>query len=126
MAHSPKILGLQVILETMTRTFTRSLARRVEALESTTRKAMPQERDVRLEMAITAMASAWTSDEIEEILTAAEHRQLDELPVDLRRRWAEHVDRISIQRFGKPFGDLLAVAPADIDVPRAPPRASQR
>ena len=82
---------------------------------------MPQESDFLLEIAITAMASAWTPDEIEEILAAAERRELDELPVDLRHRWAEHLDGISIQRFGKTFGDLLAVAPADIDVPLGSP-----
>ena len=85
-----------------------SLVRRVEALESISRKAVPQKRNLLLEMSITAMALAWSPDEVEAILAAAERSNLDEIPPDLGRRWVQFLDRISRQRFGKTFGALLA------------------
>jgi hypothetical protein len=59
-------------------------------------------------MSITAMALAWTPDEVEEILAAAERANLDELPPDLGRRWARTLDCISRRCFGVTFGALLA------------------
>jgi hypothetical protein len=93
----------------MSCTFRKSLVRRVEALEYTTRKAAPQKANPLLEMSITAMALAWTPDEVDEMLAAAERSLLDELPPELCRRWARCLDRISLQCFGKTFGALLAV-----------------
>ena len=86
---------------------TRILIRRIEALESTARRVAPQKRNLLLEMSITAMALAWTPDEVEEILAAAERANLDELPPDLGRRWARSLDCISRRCFGKTFGALL-------------------
>jgi hypothetical protein len=86
---------------------TRILIRRIEALESTARRAAPQKRNLLLEMSITAMALAWTPDEVEEILAAAERASIDELPPDLGRRWARSLDCISRRCFGKSFGALL-------------------
>ena len=80
---------------------TRILIRRIEALESTARRAAPQKRNLLLEMSITAMALAWTPDEVEEILAAAERSNLDELPPELGRRWARSLDCISRRCFGK-------------------------
>ena len=91
---------------------TKSLIRRVEALESTVRKTTPQKHDRLLAMALTAMVGAWTPDEVEQILVAAERSQLTNLPADLQRRWVRSLDRISMQRFGKTFGALLAAAPS--------------
>lgn len=104
----------------MNRTFTRSLSRRVEALESAAAKATTQKRDPLLEISIRAMACAWTPDEVEGILAAAERSKLDELPADLRRRWVEHLDQISMRRFGKSFQALLARAQLDLEAPPAP------
>ena len=87
---------------------TRTLIRRIEALESTSRRAAPRKRNLLLEMSITAMALAWTPDEVEAILTAAERSNLDDLPPDLARRWVRFLDCISKQSFGKSFGALLA------------------
>jgi hypothetical protein len=87
---------------------TRVLIRRIEALESAARRAAPQKHNLLLEMSITAMALAWTPDEVEEILAAAERSNLDELPPDLGRRWARSLDCMSRQSFGKTFGALLA------------------
>ncbi len=86
----------------------RILIRRIEALEATTRSAAPQKGNLLLEMSITAMALAWTPDEVEEILAAAERSNLVDLPPELGRRWARSLDCISRQRFGKTFGSLLA------------------
>jgi len=47
------------------------------ALERMTRKPAPQERDLLLEMSISAMALAWTPEEVEEMLLAAERSELD-------------------------------------------------
>ena len=87
---------------------TRTLIRRIEALESTARRAAPRKRNLLLEMSITAMALAWTPDEAEAILAAAERSNLDDLPPDLVRRWVRFLDCISKQSFGKSFGALLA------------------
>src|SRR5436190_14289627 len=106
----------------MSRT-SKSLVRRVEALESTARKAAPRQRNLLLEMSITAMAWAWTPDEVEQMLAAAERSQLDELPADLRRRWVGSLDCISLQRCGRTFGALLASPPANTE-PTADPAAS--
>jgi len=105
----------------MSRT-SKSLVRRVEALEGTARKTAPQ-RNLLLEVSITAMAWAWTPDEVEEVLAAAERSQLDELPADLRRRWVRYLDCISVQRCGRTFGALLADRPANTE-PTANPAAS--
>jgi hypothetical protein len=94
---------------------TRVLIRRIEALESTARRAAPQERNLLLEMSITAMALAWTPDEVEEILAAAERSNLDELPPELGRRWARSLDFISRRCFGKTFGALLASPAANAE-----------
>jgi len=59
-------------------------------------------------MSITAMALAWTPDEVEATLAAAERSNLDDLPPDLARRWVRFLDCISKQSFGKSFGALLA------------------
>ena len=91
---------------------TKSLIRRVEALEGIVLKATPQKRDRLLAMAIAAMVGAWTPDEVEQILVATEQSQLTNLPADLRRRWVRSLDRISMQRFGKTFGALLAAPPS--------------
>jgi len=61
------------------------------------------------------MAWAWTPDEVEEVLAAAERSQLDELPADLRRRWCRYLDCISVQRCGRTFGALLADRPANTE-----------
>jgi hypothetical protein len=92
----------------MTRGAAKSLVRRVEALESKLRKTAPPEHNPLLEMAITAMIWAWTPEEVEQMLAAAERSQLDELPIRLGRRWARGLDSLSRQRFGTPFGTLLA------------------
>ena len=99
---------------------TKSLVRRVEALENRARKAAPQKRNLLLEMSITAMAGAWTPEEVEQVLAAAEQSKLDELPGDLRRRWVRFLDCISRQRFGQTFGALLAPRPANTDTPAGP------
>ena len=88
-----------------------TLIRRIEALESTARRAAPQKRNLLLDMSITAMALAWSPDEVEAILAAAERSNLDELPPDLGRRWVRFLDGISRQRFGRTFGALLASQP---------------
>src|ERR1700704_2181367 len=106
----------------MSRT-SKSLVRRVEALESTARKTAPRQRNLALEMSIPAMAWAWTPDEVEQMLAAAERSQLDELPADLRRRWVRYLDCISVQRCGRTFGALLADRPANTE-PTANPAAS--
>ena len=90
---------------------TRSLVRRIEALEIAARRALPRNRNLLLEMSITAMALAWTSDEVEEILAAAERSNLDELPPGLGHRWVRFLDCMSRQSFGKTFGALLASQP---------------
>src|ERR1051326_3489093 len=100
----------------MSRTSSKSLVRRVEALESTVVKPAPQVRNLLLQMSIRAMAWAWTADEIEDILAAAERSQLDETPSDLRCRWVRYLDHISLQQFGKVFGALLGSLPTHTDV----------
>jgi hypothetical protein len=88
---------------------------------------VPQTRNLLLEMSITAMALAWTPDEVEEMLAAAERSKLDELPSDLCRRWVRYLDGISLQCFRKPFGALLASPPAHTEPPASPNGAfSQR
>lgn len=96
---------------------TRILARRIEALESTALRAAPQKHNLLLEMSITAMALAWTPDEVEQILAAAERSNLDELPSDLGRRWARSLDCISRRCFGKTFGALLASEAVNAEPP---------
>lgn len=81
---------------------------------------MPQERNLLLQMSIRAMACAWTADEIEDILAAAERSQLHELPSDLCARWVRYLDCLSLQHFGKTFGVLLAALPARTDAPVGP------
>jgi hypothetical protein len=93
----------------------RILTRRIEALENTARKVAPQKSNLLLEMSVTAMALAWTPDEVEEILAAAERASLDELPPDLGRRWARSLDCISRRCFGKTFGALLASQAANAE-----------
>jgi hypothetical protein len=68
-------------------------------------------------MSITAMALAWTPDEVEEILAAAERSNLDELPIDLGRRWARSLDCISRRCFGKTFAALLASPAVNAEPP---------
>jgi len=91
----------------VSRTSTKSLVRRVEALESTARKAAPQKRNLQLEMSITAMAWAWTPEEIEEMLAAAERSKLDEIPPDLRRAAG-----LSVSQHRGPWGESRDVGPA--------------
>jgi hypothetical protein len=92
----------------MTRHNTKTLLRRVEALEIAARCASPHnKRNPLIEMAITALAGALTPDEVEHILAAAEQSKLSDLPTDLRRRWVESLDLIATQRFGANFGALL-------------------
>jgi hypothetical protein len=98
----------------------KSLVRRIEALESTAREAAPQPHNQLLEMSITAMAGAWTPDEVEAMLAAAERSKLDELPDDLRRRWVQRLDCISLQRFGQNFGALLASPSSNTKPPASP------
>jgi hypothetical protein len=87
---------------------------RVEALERKVPDAAPQRRNSLVQLAIAAMAGAWRPDEIEEILVASEALlQLDKLPPGLRRRWTQHLDHLSLQRFGKTFGGLLASTPTN-------------
>jgi hypothetical protein len=104
----------------------KSLVRRIEALESTARKAAPQPRNQLLEMSITAMAGAWTPDEVEAMLAAAERSKLDELPAHLRRRWVRRLDCISLQRFGQTFGALLASTPSNTKPPASPAHKSRQ
>ena len=98
-------------------TSVKSLIRRVEVVERAARKAAPQNRNLLVEMSNTAMAGAWTPHEVEEMLAAAERSQLDQLPADLRRRWVRYLDGLSLQRFGKTFGALLASPPANTRMP---------
>jgi hypothetical protein len=74
------------------------------------RRVAPQKRNLLLEMSISAMALAWTPDEVEEILAAAEQSNLDELPPDLGRRWARSLDCISRCCFGMTFCDAAGLS----------------
>ncbi len=95
----------------MTGALTRSLSRRVQALERRAGKAQPKYRNVLLELAIRAMACAWTPDEVERML--AEGCELDKLDADLRRRWVEQLDRISMRHYRRPYRALLALSDRD-------------
>jgi hypothetical protein len=97
----------------MSHNSTKNLVRRVETLECIGRKATPQKRNHLMAMAITAMAAAWTPDEVEQILIDAEQSKLSELPADLRGRWVRCLDGICMQQFGKSFGALLVASSSD-------------
>jgi hypothetical protein len=84
----------------------RTLIRRIEGLEAKAKSASPR-RNPLVDLATTAMAVAWTPEEVERMLAASERSQLKELPADLRSRWVVHLDRLSVERFGRSFRELL-------------------
>jgi hypothetical protein len=90
------------------------LFRRVHALESTAAKAAPRHRNRLLDLSIRAMARVWSPEEIEEMVTRAERSDLAELPPDLRRRWAQCLDELSMRYFGKQVAVLIE---ADASMP---------
>jgi hypothetical protein len=92
----------------MSRISTRELARRIVTLENCALRSSPYKRNVLLDISIRAMAWAWTPDEIEKILVAAERHELEDLPADLRCRWVQNLDRIALANFGRTFATLLA------------------
>jgi hypothetical protein len=85
----------------------RTLVRRIDALEANAKSA-PQHRNPLLDLAVTAIASAWTPEEVEQMLAASERSQLKEIPADLRRRWVARLDCLSVEHFARPFRELLA------------------
>jgi hypothetical protein len=101
----------------MSHIYTKDLTRRIKTLEDRAKQSTPSKRNLLLELSIRAMASAWTRDEIERILVAAECCQLEDLPADLGRRWADHLDRIALANFGKTFADLLPLAGSNVAPP---------
>ena len=86
------------------------LSRRIEALRRTFTKSVPDNQDRLLQVAVKAMVSAWTREELEEVLKASERNTGYVLPRDLRIRWVTRLDKITLERFGKTFGSLLEAA----------------
>ena len=100
----------------MSRIYTKDLTRRISNLEDAAIQSAPGKRNPLLDISTRAMACAWTPDEIEEILVAAESGELGDLPADLCRRWAHHLDRLAMANLGKTFAALLPAS----DVERLP------
>jgi hypothetical protein len=110
----------------MSQICTKDLARRIQTLECRVRQSTPSKRNLLVDLAIRAMVSAWTRDEIEKVLAAAECQELDDLPAELRRRWVEDLDRIALANFGRTFAALLAVSPERQQPDLGPPARSPK
>ena len=99
----------------MKRIATKNLVRRVQTLEARDQNEKPKKRNLLLDLSVSAMASAWTPEEIEELLAAPERSELGELLPGLRQRWAQRLDEISIKYFARNFAGLLALRQTDLE-----------